>query len=301
MRYGFAKAYAKLNLTLDVLGVRDDGYHDLEMVMQSVSLYDSVAVRIGCGGDISCISNIWHIPNDERNIAVKAARACLDAMGKNCGGVHIAVEQRIPSSAGMAGGSADGAAVLRLLNELCNRPFTDSELCKIGVTVGADIPFCLMGGTVLARAKGEDMTELPALPECFFVIAKPSRGMSTKAVFSEIDNHPISRHPDTCAMIGAIQTGNVVAVAENVYNVFESVVAVDVKDIEKIKSMLLENGAMCAAMTGSGSAVFGMFKDRKDAEMAKGVLSELYSDVFVTTPVNSHKVRQCTWMTEKNI
>lgn len=293
MRYGFAKAYAKLNLTLDVLGVLDDGYHDLEMVMQSVSLYDSVAVRIGCGGDISCISNIPYIPNDERNIAVKAARAFLDATGINCGGIAIAVEKRIPSSAGMAGGSADGAAVLRLLNELCDFPLSDEELCVAGLTVGADVPFCLMGGTALACAKGEAMTELRSLPDCFFVIAKPARGMSTKAVFTEIDNHPIEKHPNTGAMLSAIEKGDIFDVAANVHNVFEPVVAADVRDVVRIKNVLLDSGALCAAMTGSGSAVFGIFTNREEAEKVKRKLGRRYADVFVAAPVSSEKVRGC--------
>lgn len=294
MRHGFAKAYAKLNLTLDVLGLLDDGYHDLEMVMQSVSLHDSVAVRIGCGGDISCISNIPYIPNDERNIAVKAARAFLNATGIDCGGIAIAVEKRIPSSAGMAGGSADGAAVLRLLNELCDFPLSDEELCAVGLTVGADVPFCLMGGTVLACAKGEAMTELAPLPDCFFVIAKPVRGMSTKAVFAEIDNHPIEKHPDTKAMLSAIENGDVVSVAANVYNVFEPVVSADVRDISRIKDVLSDSGALCAAMTGSGSAVFGIFSNREEAEGAQKRLAGRYADVFVARPVSAGKVRSCT-------
>lgn len=293
MRYGFAKAYAKLNLTLDVLGLLDDGYHDLEMVMQSVSLHDSVAVRIGCGGDISCISNISYIPNDERNIAVKAARAFLDATGINCGGIAIAVEKRIPSSAGMAGGSADGAAVLRLLNELCDFPLSDEELCAVGLTVGADVPFCLMGGTALACAKGEAMTELRELPACFFVIAKPARGMSTKAVFAEIDNHPIEKHPDTAMMLSAIEKGDISSVAANVYNVFEPVVAADVRDVARIKNVILDGGALCAAMTGSGSAVFGIFTNREEAERVKQKLGRRYADVFVAEPVSSEKVRGC--------
>ena len=293
MRYGFAKAYAKLNLTLDVLGLLDDGYHDLEMVMQSVSLHDSVAVRIGCGGDISCISNISYIPNDERNIAVKAARAFLDATGINCGGIAIAVEKRIPSSAGMAGGSADGAAVLWLLNELCDFPLSDEELCAVGLTVGADVPFCLMGGTALACAKGEAMTELRSLPGCFFVIAKPARGMSTKAVFAEIDNHPIEKHPDTETMLSAIEKGDISSVAANVYNVFEPVVSADVRDVARIKNVLLDGGALCAAMTGSGSAVFGIFTNREEAERVKRKLGRRYADVFVAEPVSSEKVRGC--------
>lgn len=298
MKYGFAKAYAKLNLTLDVLGLRADGYHDLEMIMQSISLCDSVAVRIGCGGDVSSTSNARHIPNDERNIAIKSARAFLAATGIDCGGIHIAMEKRIPSSAGMAGGSADGAAVLRLLNELKGCPLSDAELCEVGVGVGADIPFCLMGGTSVARARGEELTELSPLADCCFVIAKPWRGMSTKAVFSEIDSHPVLKHPDTAAMIHAIDRGDVRGVADEVYNVFEPVVSAMVPDVSRIKRMLRECGALCAAMTGSGSAVFGIFTSRKHAEHASSVLKRRYADTFTAKPVRSTEVRKCTWISQ---
>lgn len=299
MRYGFAKAYAKINLTLDILGILPDGYHDLEMVMQSVSLCDSVAVRIGCGGDVSVISNVGHIPNDERNIAVKAARAFSDAYGKDCGGIAIAMEKRVPSSAGMAGGSADGAAVLRLLNELNEKPFSEKELCEIGLTVGADVPFCLMGGTSLAKGKGEILTELGIMPDCYIVIGKPRRGMSTKAVFTEIDSHPIYKHPDTDGMIRAIKDGNIHGVADYVYNVFEPVVSFEVPDILAIKRTLRECGALCAAMTGSGSAVFGIFQSKKNAENAKNVLKRRFVDTFMTKPITSSEVRKCTWISQE--
>ena len=292
MRHGFAKAYAKLNLTLDVLGRREDGYHDLEMVMQSVSLYDSVSVRIGTGDGITTVSNVRHIPNDERNIACKAAKAFLAATGIDCGGIHIAMEKRIPSSAGMAGGSADGAAVLRLLSNLTGANLTDGELCEIGITVGADIPFCLMGGTALACAKGEELRDLRLIPECFFVIGKPKRGMSTKVVFEKIDSEPILHHPDTAAMLRAIEGSSLLGIASEVYNVFEAPVSSEVPEVSDIKSVLLEKGAITAAMTGSGSSVFGIFDNLRDAEVAKATLSGKYSDVFIASPVSSEDVKK---------
>ncbi len=293
MRYGFAKAYAKLNLTLDVIGLRDDGYHDLESIMQSISLCDTVAVRIGCGGDISTISNVRYIPNDERNIVVKVSRAFLSATGINPGGIHIAVEKRVPSSAGMAGGSADGAAVLRLLNELTGARVSDAELCEIGVSVGADIPFCLMGGTSLAHARGEVLTPITSLADCNFVIAKPKRGVSTKAVFEKIDSCPIPRHPDTSQMLEAIRNGDVRGVSQNLYNVFEPVVADEVGEIFEIKKSLMDNGALAAMMTGSGSAVFGIFEDKNLAREAKGKLALRFDEVFVARPVKNEDVQGC--------
>lgn len=292
IHYGFAKAYAKLNLTLDVLSKRDDGYHDLDMVMQSVSLYDSVAVRIGDGDGISVISNIRHIPNDERNIAWKAAVAFEKTTGIDCGGIHIAMEKRTPSSAGMAGGSADGAAVLRLLSELSGAHLSDDELCKIGVTVGADVPFCLFGGTALGRGKGEILTRLKPIPDCFFVIGKPKHGASTKNVFAKIDSCPILKHPDTKAMLDAVENESLSGICENVYNVFESVVSEDVPEICDIKEMLLASGAKVSAMTGSGSAVFGMFDDEISAREAKAALSEKYTEVFLARNVGFEKVKE---------
>ncbi len=292
IHYGFAKAYAKLNLTLDVLSKRDDGYHDLDMVMQSISLCDTVSVRIGDGEGISVISNIRHIPNDERNIAYKAALAFETATGISCGGIHIAMEKRTPSSAGMAGGSADGAAVLRLLSELSDAHLSDEELCEIGVTVGADVPFCIIGGTALARGKGEILTRLNPIPDCFFVIGKPKHGASTKNVFAKIDSCPIPRHPDTRAMLAAIENGSLSGVCENVYNVFEPVVSEDVREILGIKNELLGNGAMTAAMTGSGSAVFGIFDSEAEACSAKKKLAQKYSEVFIARSVGFEKVRE---------
>ncbi len=292
MHYGFAKAYAKLNLTLDVLSRREDGYHELEMIMQSISLCDSVSVRIGCGGGITIVSNVRHIPNDERNIAYKAAMAFVNATGNDCGGIYIAIEKRVPSSAGMAGGSADGAAVLRLLSVLSGENLSDEKLCEIGLSVGADVPFCLMGGTSVAHGKGEKLLELPMIPECYFVIGKPKRGMSTKAVFEKIDSEPILHRPDINAITKAIENSSLSDIAESVYNVFEPPVSLEVPEICDIKEILLKNGALAAAMTGSGSAVFGMLDSETAAKDAASVLSEKYADVFVATPISSAKVRE---------
>lgn len=293
MHHGFIKAYAKLNLTLDVLGCRDDGYHELEMVMQSISLCDSVAVRIGAGEGVSVISNIAHIPNDERNIAVKAAKAFSERFGNDCGGIAIAINKRIPSSAGMAGGSADGAAVLRLLNELNERPFSEEALCDMGLTVGADVPFCIMGGTRLAKGKGEAMRELSPIPGCSIVVCKPRRGMSTKDVFGRIDGCTIEKHPDTKAMLDAIEKGDLCGISRNVYNVFEPIVAAEVQDVEFIKSEMLKNGALVSAMTGSGSAVFGIYDDETVARNMVAKLKGRYTDVFLTHPVSSDEVKFC--------
>lgn len=298
MKYGFARGYAKLNLTLDVLSRRDDGYHDLEMIMQSVSLCDSVAVRIGTSGGITTISNVRHIPNDDRNIVVKASKAFCEVTGIDCGGIHIAVEKRIPSSAGLAGGSADGAAVLRLLNELCGVGLSDEMLCDIGVKVGSDIPFCLMGGTRIARAKGEAMSEISPMPDCHIVISKPWKGMSTKAVFTEIDSHPILKHPDTNAMVSSIEAGDIHGVCDNIYNVFEPVVSGEISEISTIKKLLMDYGALAAAMTGSGSAVFGIFDKEKNAKTAKTELKKRFEETFLVRPIGGGKVRKCIWTSQ---
>lgn len=283
MNYAFARAYAKLNLSLDVVSRRDDGYHDLEMVMQSVSLFDTVAVRAEDGDEINVVSNARHIPNDERNIAVKAARAFLSAVGIKRK-INITIEKRIPSSAGLAGGSADGAAALMILDRLLETNLPEKELSGIGLSVGADIPFCLVGGTALARGRGEILTPLDAMPDCRIVIAKPRRGMSTGRVFEKVDNSEIFKRPNTGALLEAIGGYDLEGTAKNVYNVFEPIVAEEIPEIYDIKKTMLDGGAMCASMTGSGSAVFGIFRGAPEAAEAAKKLSGKYDAVFSTEP-----------------
>ncbi len=284
MKHAFARAYAKINLALDVISRREDGYHDLEMVMQSVSLFDTVSVRVGSGSGIKMISNVRHIPNDDRNIAVKACKAFFADTGISRK-VNIAIEKRIPSSAGLAGGSADGAAVLLLLDRLCGTNLTKERLSEIGLSVGADIPFCLTGGTASARGRGEILSPAGAMPDCTIVIAKPRRGMSTRVVFEKIDNEIIEKRPDTEALFAALREKDIRRISDNVYNVFEPVVASEIGEISDIKKVMLGCGALCSAMTGSGSAVFGIYDDKNKAESTRRWLAEKYDSVYTAKPV----------------
>ena len=254
-------AYAKLNLTLDILGKRDDGYHEMQMVMQTVSLHDDVTVTLTDGKGITCRVDGAALPCDERNLAVKAARAFCEAMDYG-GGIDIALIKRIPSEAGMAGGSADAAAVLRALRELVSPTLTDERLEQISASVGSDVPFCIRGGTQLAEGRGEALTVLSPAPRCFAAVCKPDFPISTPALFARVDGVTLSDRPDTDAMLSAIEGGNADALCKNVSNVFEQALPEAQRQrIEEIKRALTEHGALCAAMTGSGSAVFGLFRE----------------------------------------
>ncbi len=261
-------AYAKLNLTLDILGKRPDGYHELRMVMQTVSLCDDVTVTLCEGGRITCRVTGAELPCDERNLAVKAARAFCEEV-RLSGGIAIALTKRIPSEAGMAGGSADAAAVLRALRALTVSTLSDGELERIGARVGSDVPFCVRGGTQLAEGRGERLTVLRPAPKLYAAICKPDFPISTPALFQCSDSVELTERPDTAAMLAAIKRGDAAAVCASVKNVFEQVLdGAQRKRIEEIKRALLSHGAECAAMTGSGSAVFGLFREEAACEAA---------------------------------
>ena len=278
-------AYAKLNLTLDILGKRDDGYHEMQMVMQTVSLHDDVTVTLTDGKGITCRVDGAALPCDERNLAVKAAKAFCEAMNYS-GGIDIALIKRIPSEAGMAGGSADAAAVLRALRALVSPTLTDERLEQIGAAVGSDVPFCIRGGTQLAEGRGEKLTVLKPAPRCFAAVCKPDFPISTPALFARVDGVMLSHRPDTDAMLSAIARGDCGALCANVQNVFEQALPDAQRErIEEIKRALVENGAACAAMTGSGSAVFGLFSDevlcRNACEVLQGDRVETFFAEFV--------------------
>ena len=261
-------AYAKLNLTLDILGRRDDGYHEMQMIMQTVSLCDDVTVSVESGGGIRCRVEGAALPCDERNLAVKAAKAFCEAADYS-GGIAIALKKRIPSEAGMAGGSADAAAVLRALRGLIAPTLTDGRLEQIGASVGSDVPFCIRGGTQLAEGRGEVLTVLKAAPTLFAAICKPDFPISTPSLFARADGITLTGRPDTAAMLAAIEGGSADALCANVRNVFEQALPDNRRNrVEQIKRALLLHGAACAAMTGSGSAVFGLFQDGESCRAA---------------------------------
>ena len=278
------KAFAKLNISLDVTGRRPDGYHDMRMVMQTVTLCDDVSVSLREDGAVHARTNLRYLPCDERNIAVKAARAFFAKAEMKNAGADIGIRKRIPVCAGMGGGSSDGAAVLRALNRLCGKPFSLPELEALGASLGSDIPFCVAGGTALAEGRGEVLSPLPDLPACRFVIVKPRFSVSTPELFSKLDRSPVKRHPDTDGIVSAIRAGDLPGVCRRMYNVFEDVLPPKPDDVAVIKSRLLDCGARGAMMTGTGSAVFGVFDSEAAAEAARAALSKSYGEVFLSAP-----------------
>ena len=278
-------AHAKLNLTLDVLGKRPDGYHDLRMVMQSVALCDRLTLEQGADDVLAVSTNLSFLPNDDRNLAAKAARAFFEYTGRGRG-LKIRIRKKIPVCAGMAGGSTDAAAVLRGLNELTGVNMTVEELAKLGERVGSDVPYCVLGGTALAEGRGEILTPLPALPACHVVLCKPAFSISTPELFNRIDGCKIVCRPDTEGLIDALKRGTLGDVARRMYNVFEDVLPPrQSKTVAEIKSVLIAEGALGACMTGTGPTVFGLF-DRADlAETAYRRLKENYRDTFLTQSV----------------
>ena len=216
----YEAAYAKLNLTLDVLGKRDDGYHDLRSIMQTISVRDDIEIDIDTGKPWSLECSVEGIPQDERNLAWKAAKVYCDTMHKDPNGISIRVLKRIPSEAGMGGGSADAAAVLRALNRYYGEPLSIFALAELGAQVGSDVPFCTIGGTAMVEGRGERVRKLPDMPECFFVICKPTFSVSTPELYKKIDSVVIPKRPDNKAMESAILAGDLEKLAENIKGFF---------------------------------------------------------------------------------
>lgn len=278
------RAYAKLNLTLDILRKREDGYHDLQMVMQSIDLCDELTVTPSEGTG-KMFTTLHYLPSDDRNLAQVAAAAFRRSTGTNLN-VDISIQKHIPVCAGMAGGSSDGAAVLRAMNELSGADISPMELAKIGEQVGSDVPYCVIGGTALAEGRGELLTPLPPLPACFVVVCKPSFPISTPQLFSRVDVRKIIRRPDTAGLMAALEQGDLTGVARRMYNVFEDVLEPRRRqEIDAIKASLIDRGALGAAMTGSGPTVFGLFDNNVAALEAKEHLAATYQDVFLCKTV----------------
>ena len=263
------KAYAKINISLDVTARRSDGYHDMAMIMQTVSLCDDVRLSF-CGGDtISAMTNLHFIPGDERNLAVRAAKKYFEAIDEPERGLCIHIHKRIPVGAGMGGGSADAAAVLRGLNRAFDNRLSAERLEELAAEVGSDVAFCVRGGTMLAHGRGELLSELPDMPKCIFVICKPQFSISTPELFRKLDQVSLRRHPDTAGLISALEQGNLRELSCRMYNVFEDVNDRRMRTVAAIKSVLIDKGALGAVMTGTGSAVFGVFSDKTEAESAR--------------------------------
>lgn len=280
------KAYAKLNLSLDVTGRREDGYHEMVMVMQTVSLCDELRLTLG-GAGIRARSNLHYVPNDERNLAVRAARQYLEALGRPEQGMEIELRKHIPVGAGMGGGSTDAAAVLRALERAFGQPLGRERLMELAGEIGSDVAFCLAGGTMLATGRGEKLERLPDMPGCFFVIAKPGFSISTPKLFKKLDSAPLRAHPDTAGILTALEQGSLPELCRRMYNVFEELNDRRLRSIGQLKGCLLDGGAMGAVMTGTGSAVFGVFRERAEAERCRAELEREKVFARVAEPVSA--------------
>ena len=277
-------ANAKINLTLDILRKREDGYHDLQMVMQSVTLADELTVTPAKGAQGEAVSDLHFLPTGGKNLAQMAAAAFRQAAGTG-GEVDVSIRKHIPVCAGLAGGSADAAAVLVAMNELSGAGLSPEELARIGERVGSDVPFCVAGGTALAEGRGERLTPLPPLPPCHIVICKPPFSISTPQLFSRVNVRRIVRRPDTAGMTAALEAGDLAGVARRMYNVFEDVLEPRrLGEIASIKAALIDCGALGASMSGSGPSVFGVFHSERQAQEAKARLEESWRDVFLCGP-----------------
>lgn len=278
-------AFAKLNLTLDVLGKRTDGYHDLKSVMQTVSIRDDIEIDIGTGKPWKLLCDREGIPTDARNLAWKAAAVYCAALGKEPDGIEIRITKRIPSGAGMGGGSADAAAVLRALNRHYGEPLSLPALAELGAQVGSDVPFCTVCGTAMVEGRGERLRKLPDMPECVIVVCKPEFSVSTPELYAKLDQTAIAHHPDNNAMEAALLAGDIGKIADNLYNVFDPVVAREHPELNYIKSICNSYGALGQQMTGSGSACFAILPSFEYAAVVCQMLKENYLQIFICIPV----------------
>ena len=284
------KALGKINLGLDVLGRRPNGYHDVRMVMQTVYLYDQILLEKTDKEGISLKTNLFYLPVNENNLAYRAAKMLIDEFTIK-EGVHISLEKHIPVAAGMAGGSSNAAAVLYGMNRLFQLGLTDQELMERGVKLGADVPYCIMRGTVLAEGIGEELTPLPAMPKCHVLLAKPPISVSTQKVYEKLDAQEVTEHPDIDGILLGLQTGDLKKITSSMGNVLENVTITEYPQIERIKDVMKEEGALNAMMSVSFPTVFGIYDYKMLARRAAARIREeqLAKQVHVTT---MHNVRR---------
>ena len=278
-------AYGKLNLSLDILGKRPDGYHELEMVMCSVSLCDRLVISLGTCEPWKVRCERPGIPQDEDNLCFKAAKVYFDAAGIDPDGLFINILKNIPAQAGMGGGSSDAAGTLLALNGHYGR-FSDEKLRQLGLEVGSDVPYCLYGGVALAKGRGEILSRLPNLPkDLVFVLVKPDFSVSTPELFAKIDAEGVRARPDTDAMVKAVKKRDAKAIGRLMENAFEPAVAEQYPVVEEIRRRLLSHGALGARLTGTGSVVFGIFRDKMSAAKAALEFQNKYQEVHIVTAV----------------
>ena len=284
------KAYAKINLGLDVTGKREDGYHIVSMIMQNVDLYDTLTFEKNDTGEIILNASSPKIPTDDSNLICKVAKQLREKYGVN-DGVSVYLEKRIPVAAGMAGGSTDGAATYMALNKLWNLGLDTKTMCELAVKLGADIPYCIIGGTALAEGIGEELTTISDMPKCHLVLAKPDIDVSTGWVYKTLDSKKIENHPDIAGVRTAIENDDLNGMCEKIGNVLEYVTASKYSVINDIEKIMEDNGAVKAFMTGSGPTVFGVFDSEQKAKEAVEAVktSGLAPELFLTKPINPNK------------
>ena len=283
------KALAKINLGLDVLRRREDGYHEVKMIMQTISLHDDLEIRRIKTPEIQVKTNLYYLPTNENNLVYKAAKLLMDEFGIK-EGVAIQLKKRIPVAAGMAGGSTDGAAVLWGMNQMYGLGLSRQELMERGVKLGADVPYCVQRGTALAEGIGERLSVLPSMPKCTILIAKPGISVSTKFVYDNLHANDLKpeQHPDVDRMIEAMKEKNLDLLCERMGNVLETVTIPAYPVIQEIKEHMMACGAAGAMMSGSGPTVFGIFHSPVQAKAAMKDLkvNGLAKQLYLTTPYN---------------
>lgn len=284
------KALAKINLGLDVLGKREDGYHEVRMVMQTIHLYDRVEIKKTRSPHIHVETNLYYLPVNEDNLVYRAAKLMKDEFQIK-EGVRIVLQKFIPVAAGLAGGSSDAAAVLVGMNRIFNLGLKQNKLMELGLKIGADVPFCIMRGTALAEGIGEKLTALPPMPKCPVLIAKPAISVSTKVVYEGLKLYDGMEHPDIDGVIEGIQQKDLKGVASHMGNILETVTIPMYPVIEDIKKLMLENGALNAMMSGSGPTVFGLFPNEKEIRRAYEALKQsgLAKNVYTSDIHNNRR------------
>lgn len=286
------KALGKINLGLDVLGRRENGYHDVRMVMQTVYLYDRIIMKKSKTPGIRLETNLYYLPVNENNLAYQAAQMLMDEFHIE-EGVSIQLDKHIPVAAGMAGGSSNAAAVLFGMNRMFSLGLSQKELMERGVKLGADVPYCIMRGTVLAEGIGEILTPLSPMPKCYVLIAKPAISVSTKMVYEKLDSHEIEDHPDIDGILAGLKAGDLKKVVGSMGNVLERVTVDAYPVIDQIKKMMIKEGALNAMMSGSGPTVFGIFEEKATARKAADAIRDarLTKQVYVTNIHNARRKR----------
>ena len=284
------RAYGKINLGLDVVRKREDGYHELRMIMQTVGLYDELKMKVIPEDEIRLSVNLSFLPTNENNLICKAIAMLKQEFGIQ-EGIEASLEKRIPVAAGMAGGSSDAAAALVGMNRLFRLGLSKKQLMEYGVRLGADVPYCVMRGTALSEGIGEILTPLPPMPSCYILLAKPGISVSTKYVYQNLKANELTDHPDIDGIVDSLKNGDLQGICDRLGNVLETVTIRDHPMIDEIKTFLIEQGAFGALMSGSGPTIFGIFQEKSTARKALENMRQFpfIKQAYVVEPFNTRK------------